>query len=188
MGILAMMVIPSNIGAQQSGPDFYGAATISQSDADGQELFSQTVHNRIVDTGEVFILDQTFQKSGDTDVANAGQIGSICISSDNTAPVEGLTAATFDCSCKIPSLFATSVYAGIRSPKSFLNLSLSSFFSVIESHSLHVSGLISSAKIIWFLLLSCVKPNSTLKSTNLIPTALNIPKRKSLSLVRVSSI
>ena len=40
---------------------------------------------------------------------------------------------------------ATSVYAGNKSPKSFLNLSLSSFLSVAESHSRQVSGLISSA-------------------------------------------
>ena len=83
------------------------------------------------------------------------------------------TAVTFDCSCKIPNLFATSVYAGIKSPKSFLNLSLSNFFSVIESHNRHVSGLISSARIISFFPFNLILPNSNLKSISLIPTPLN---------------
>ena len=44
------------------------------------------------------------------------------------------------------------------------------------------------ASIIWVLSLSCVKPNSTLKSTNLIPMPLNMPSNKSLILKVVLSI
>jgi len=95
MGILAMMVIPGNFDITTNDLTFYGAATMIQKDANGNEIFSQTVHNRIVDSGEDFLLDATFE-DGSTDVADDVQIGSICISDSAVAPVEGLTAATFD--------------------------------------------------------------------------------------------
>ena len=94
MGVLAMMVIPGNFDTLESEYTFYGAATMVQKDAFGQEMFSQTVHNQVVDTGEEFLLDQTFQDT--VTVADNIQIGSICISSSAVAIVEGLTAATFD--------------------------------------------------------------------------------------------
>ncbi|MGY5146840.1 MAG: hypothetical protein ACW9W4_02430 [Candidatus Nitrosopumilus sp. bin_7KS] len=95
MSVLAMMVIPSSLGTSQSEHTFYGAATMIQKNAAGQEIFSQTIHNRIVDTGEEFLLDQTFQDS--VTVADNIQIGSICIS-DAASPTiaEAETAADFD--------------------------------------------------------------------------------------------
>ena len=67
-------------------------------------------------------------------------------------------------------------------PKFFLNLSLSNFFSVLESQSLHVSGLISSAKTISVSSVSLFQifPYSILKSTSFMPIPLNIPVNKSL--------
>lgn len=96
MGILAMMVIPGNFDVTTNDLTFYGAATVIQKDANGNEIFSQIIHNRIVDTGEEFLLDATFQ-DGATDVADNVQIGSICIS-DAASPViaETETAADFD--------------------------------------------------------------------------------------------
>ena len=95
MGVLAMMIIPGNLDTSESEFAFYGAATMVQKDAFGQEIFSQTVHNRVVDTGEEFLLDQTF--SDTVTVADDVQIGSICIS-DAGSPViaEGEAASDFD--------------------------------------------------------------------------------------------
>ena len=93
MGVLAMMIIPGNLDTSESEFDFYGAATMVQKDAFGQEIFSQTVHNRVVDTGEEFLLDQTFQDS--VTVADDVQIGSICIS-DAASPVIAETEAASD--------------------------------------------------------------------------------------------
>jgi len=97
MGILAMMVIPGDLDYSQNELIFYGAATMVQKDALGQEIFSQTIHNRIVDSGEDFLLHATFEDSGFSDVANNQQIGSICIS-DAASPVvaETETASDFD--------------------------------------------------------------------------------------------
>jgi len=95
MGVLAMMVIPGSMGSVQNDLTFYGAATMVQKDANGQEVFSQTVHNRVVDSGEDFLLDQTFQDG--TTSADDVQIGSICISDAGTITVaETETAADFD--------------------------------------------------------------------------------------------
>ena len=95
MGIFAMMVIPGNFDVAQGDNLFYGALTIVKHDSQGNEVFSQTVHNQLYDAGEDFILDQTFQDT----VANADnvQIASICIS-DVLAPTlsETRDAAGFD--------------------------------------------------------------------------------------------
>ena len=95
MGIFAMMVIPGNFDVAQGDNLFYGALTIVKHDSQGNEVFSQTVHNQLYDAGEDFILDQTFQDT----VANADnvQIASICIS-DVLAPTldETRSAGTFD--------------------------------------------------------------------------------------------
>ncbi len=95
MGVLAMMIIPGSFNTSNNEFTVYGAATLVQNDSNGEEIFSQTVHNQVVDTGEEFLLDAIFQ-DGATDVADNIQIGAICISDDATAVVEGLTAATFD--------------------------------------------------------------------------------------------
>ena len=94
MGVLAMMVILGSMGSYENDLTFYGAATMVQKDANGQEIFSQVVHNQVVDTGEEFLLDQTFQ-DGTTSADNV-QIGSICISDGTITVGETQTAANFD--------------------------------------------------------------------------------------------
>ena len=96
MGILAMMIIPGNVDSPSNDHTFYGSATMIQKDGSGQEIFSQTVHNRILDVGELYLLNQTFQEPTALALADNIQIGSICISQSATVPVEALTAATFD--------------------------------------------------------------------------------------------
>jgi len=96
MSVFAMMIIPGNFDTVNNELVFYGAGTITQYDKDGYEVFSQTIHNRLVDTGEDFILDAVFQ-DGATDVADNVQIGSICIGNQGTVTVaETETAADFD--------------------------------------------------------------------------------------------
>ena len=95
MSLFAMMIIPGNFDSVNNELVFYGAGTITQFDKDGFEMFSQTVHNQVVDTGEEFLLDQTFQ-DGTTGADNV-QIGSICIGDQATVTVaEAETAADFD--------------------------------------------------------------------------------------------
>lgn len=95
MGVLAMMVIPGSMASPDNDLTFYGAATMVQKDAFGQEVFSQVVHNQVVNSGEEFLLDQTFQDG--TTSADDVQIGSICISNAGTITVAEIeTAADFD--------------------------------------------------------------------------------------------
>ncbi len=101
MSVFAMMIIPSNIDISQGGLSHDGAGTITLRDGEGNELFTQTIHNRLVDTGETFMLQATFQ---DTNApADVIQIGSICISDAQNAGVPGTptiaeaeTATDFD--------------------------------------------------------------------------------------------
>ena len=72
---------------------FYGSAHLLVRDAAGNEVFSQTVHNRLLDLGENYIIDQAFQ-GGAADVADTNQIGAICVT-DVTIIVEGSIADDF---------------------------------------------------------------------------------------------
>src|SRR5579871_2016895 len=81
---------------------------------------------------------------------------------------------------RIPSRFATSWYASSTLPRSRRKRSLSIFSLVFESHSRQLSGLISSARTIRISSFSHSRPNSSLKSTSVMPTPRNSPVRKSL--------
>ena len=95
LGFLVVLILPANVDEQTPGL-LYGAATIVAHDAYGNEFFSQTIHNQLYDQGEDFMIDQTFTDIG-TDVANAIQIGAICLSADTTpSTAEGDSAGTFN--------------------------------------------------------------------------------------------
>lgn len=79
----------------QAGPVMYGVAVVQHLDANGQILSTETVHNQLLDAGEQHILQQAFSE-GTTAVADATQIGAICLSADSTAPTETMAAATFN--------------------------------------------------------------------------------------------
>src|SRR5260370_523656 len=84
-------------------------------------------------------------------------------------------------SIRMPSRFATSVYASRRPPRSRRKRSLSSFSFDLMSHSRHESGEISSATMIRIISFSNKRPHSILKSTRRMPIPRNSPVRKSLT-------
>jgi len=95
----AMLLLPSSFSLQDTNSvQFWGASTLVTYDAEGNEIFAQTVHNRILDAGEEFILDQVFA-DGSTDLDDVEQIGTICILVNGTSEVtveEDKTATEFD--------------------------------------------------------------------------------------------
>ncbi len=95
LGFLVLLILPAN--ADEQTPSFlYGAATLVAYDAYGNEIFAQTVHNQLFDEGEDFMIDQTFSGIG-ADVADAIQIGAICLSADATpTTTETDTNTTFN--------------------------------------------------------------------------------------------
>lgn len=96
LGLLAVLVIPSGSAESPTGLALHGMGTITQYDQTGNVLFEQTVHNILFDAGEDFILDQAFTGLG-SDVADATQIGAICLSADATpSSTETDTASTFN--------------------------------------------------------------------------------------------
>lgn len=96
MAVFAVMVIPAQISADDGRPTYYGMGTIVLNDAFGNEVFSQTIHNQVVNTGESFIIDQAFQ-DGTASVAEASAIASICVTeAASFAASETEAAAAFD--------------------------------------------------------------------------------------------
>jgi len=91
-GLFIMMVVPSGMDTINEPGKFYGAAHLLVKDAAGNELFSQTIHNRLLDTGENFINNQVFSGDG-APVGDADQMGAICVS-DQASTDEAHTAAT----------------------------------------------------------------------------------------------
>jgi len=55
MSVFALMITPGNYDPVNNGLVFYGFGTITQYDKDGNEVLSQTVHNRLVNQGEEFL-------------------------------------------------------------------------------------------------------------------------------------
>jgi len=80
LGLFIMMVLPSGMDTVQEQGKFYGVAHLLVKDAAGNELFSQTVHNQLLDSGENFINNQVFSGNG-APVGDADQMGAICVSS-----------------------------------------------------------------------------------------------------------
>lgn len=73
---------------------FYGMATITKYDADGDPVSTQSVHNRLLDTGEIYLLRNTFDNNQSV-IADGDQVGSICIA-DRISVTENLSAANFN--------------------------------------------------------------------------------------------
>ena len=61
MGLFAFMVIPFETQAETNESIFFGSADIVVYDKLGNEMLTQTVHNRLTNEGENYILMQTFR-------------------------------------------------------------------------------------------------------------------------------
>ena len=93
LGLFALMILPSGVSSDVN-PMFYGTATMVLADPDGNTLMAQTVHNRITDQGEEFIIDQVFDTATAAQTDNT-RIGAICIiSNQDSVFSESATDAT----------------------------------------------------------------------------------------------
>ncbi len=106
LGLFAFMVIPINVDANEAHIAYYGTGTIVQLDSDGNEIYQETVHNRIVDTGETFLIEQSFKEGTAGETVDNDQIASICLTAEvGFAPGETLVvggAGGFDTDDNIP--------------------------------------------------------------------------------------
>jgi len=99
IGLFIFMILPANIELTDTflvDGTHYGAISLTVHDVNGNERFSQTIHNQLTNQGENFILNQTF--TGDNGVlVDNQQIAVICVSDPNgLLQVSDLeTAATF---------------------------------------------------------------------------------------------
>jgi len=78
LGLFVFMIFPSTITDVATEPMFYGTANIVVADSDGNTLMKQTVHNRITDEGETYLIDQVFDTGAAQQVENS-RIGALCI-------------------------------------------------------------------------------------------------------------
>jgi len=96
LAILAITIVPFSGETNSTDGKFYGFVTLVAYDENRNEVFSQTIHNRLVDTGETFLNENAFRE-GTTAVADNVQISSICIIEDGSIDdIETHTAAFFD--------------------------------------------------------------------------------------------
>jgi len=96
LGLFVVLIMPAQIEPISNDLEFDGYLTVAKYDENGNNVFTQTIHNRLVDTGEAFLLQQVFQDGTAANPDNV-QIGAICLT-DETAftSSETMTAATFD--------------------------------------------------------------------------------------------
>jgi len=96
LGILAITIVPFDGETNSNDGRHYGMATIVQYDVNNNEVFAQSIHNRLVDTGETFILGASFFDGVASPVDNT-TIGAICIAEGTIdAATETKTSAQFD--------------------------------------------------------------------------------------------
>lgn len=100
LGAAAALAALSTAGPWAPAPDdrapaALGAATVVHLGADGSIVGEQRAHNRLLDAGESFILNQTFRGPG-AGAADGEQIGAICLSAGAAQPSEAMTRADFD--------------------------------------------------------------------------------------------
>ena len=96
MGLFIFMMVPG-IDQTIEQSKMYGVATLVAYDLEKNEIFSQSIHNQLVDTGEDYINHMVF--SDGNSVADADAIGSICAYDDGVAIStfgEGTNATVFD--------------------------------------------------------------------------------------------
>ena len=97
LAIFVAMVTPSsvyNISETTSEFAVYGMAELVQADGNGNEIFTQSIHNRLTDEGENYIIDQAFGTAATAETGTS-RIGAICITNLDGAAViaENATAA-----------------------------------------------------------------------------------------------
>jgi len=103
VAITAVLLLPSSFSTEDTNKlNFWGIASLVTYDSEGNEVFAQQIHNRIVDTGEDLILDQVFQDAA-SDIDNNQQVATICAFENSSSPdvpvvsiQEEVTALQFD--------------------------------------------------------------------------------------------
>jgi len=91
---LAITIVPFDGETNSNDGKLYGFVTLVQYDVNNNEVLSQTVHNRLVNEGETFLLEATFRET--TAPADNTQIAAICIADAVDATDEAEDAAGFD--------------------------------------------------------------------------------------------
>lgn len=122
--ITIMIILPAPVESTSNEVVFYGAAEIIKYDQNGNVVYTQTVHNRLLDAGEDFINDQVFQDSATS--ADNVQVAVICIFQGTIDTAETETAATFDtdnqlseANCKEDTAVATASSTAVIGPLTF---------------------------------------------------------------------
>ncbi len=97
------LVISDSVGNDQTpigkgGITLGGWFIIEHYDKDRNLISREVIHNRLLDTGETFFIEQTFKEGTAGETVDADQIGAICVTAEvafvDTS--ETLTVSTFD--------------------------------------------------------------------------------------------
>jgi len=93
MSVFVIMMIPAaQVDSGSDGPEFWGMGSLTLFDASGNEVFAQSIHNLVVDSGEDYIITQVFQEGTVTEENNVN-ISTICVTLDSPfSPTDALVA------------------------------------------------------------------------------------------------
>ena len=108
LAIFVAMVTPSSVyNISESTSEFavYGMAELVQADGNGNEIFTQSIHNRLTDEGENYLINQAFNTGNSPGDANH-RVGAICITNidGDTDITESSTAASMGTSSLTQSI------------------------------------------------------------------------------------
>jgi len=96
LGLFVVLIMPAQIEPISNDLEFAGYLTLVKYDENGNNVFTQTLHNQLIDTGEDFLLQQVFQ-DGTAVAADNTQIGAICVTDQVAISIsETMTAPAFD--------------------------------------------------------------------------------------------
>jgi hypothetical protein len=98
LGLFAFMVIPFDTQAETNESVIHGYSDMIVYDEFGKEIITQTVHNRLTDQGETFLISSVFRDGNDDDSdIDPERISSICLTNFDVSGVgETYDASTFD--------------------------------------------------------------------------------------------
>ena len=112
LSIMAITMVPFSSETNSNDGKFYGMITLVKYDENRNEVFSQSVHNQLVDEGETFLLGASFYDNVASPADNTA-IGAICLT-DTVTVAEGEDASSFDTANGItePSCIVVDVVTG----------------------------------------------------------------------------
>jgi len=95
LGLIIVLLLPVGVSEDPASIAMYGTGTIEQYDSNGNQIFTQTVHNTLTAQGGEFLIDNVFFDFDNGETDDDFQVGAICITDNDNFGFDQ-TAQGFD--------------------------------------------------------------------------------------------